>query len=158
MYMKSVAKWILSALLVALPLARAAAQVETPLKAHIRPVSLRPRSTAPIAAEVKFTWKGGQLLEGRLQVIFRCRGEVVGRYLSPELVINTGEQRIGFLFPAVKCDDSDAEIQAHMRFISVNGGIDLGKTALGYPVWMQRSLVICVGKLETGGSRNRTPS
>ena len=137
---RSAAIWILSILLAALPLARAEAQTESPLKVRLRPVSLRPRSTAPIATEAVFTWKGGQLLEGRLQVVFRSRGETVGRYLSPELVINSGEQRIGFLFPPVKCDDSDAEIEAHLRFITANGAINIGKSALAYPMWMQRAM------------------
>jgi hypothetical protein len=135
------------------PIPFALAQQKAPLAAKLNPASLRARTTAPMAVEVKLTWQGKQLLEGKLQLVLLNRGDVVGRYLSSDMALRAGEQRFRLLLPAIRADGSNTEVQVKMHFVTKSATFNLGEAMLSCPTWMQRSLIICIGETETGRTR-----
>ncbi len=112
------------------------------LTAEIQPLSLRPRSDAPMMVDVRLTSNVGHPLEGQLEMDLMDGPMVLYTYRTDDIVITPGKQSHRFILPAPASVDSGMAV--HMRFIGRNGEIDLGNTSFPATSAAERSFAICV--------------
>ena len=138
-------------------LAIACADAAQPLTAEIKPLALRPRTSAPETIDVKFNWSGSGLLEGALELTFIGEGDGRPLWRSHDLALIGGSQSFRLLIPAVDQGQYGGPRDVRARFMTKTGALDLGRFDFGMQTGAERRFTICVAKPPFGGpAKNAT--
>ena len=117
-----------------------------PLTAEIKPLALRPRTSAPETIDVKFNWSGSGLLEGALELTFMGDGDGRPLWRSHDLALTGGAQSFRLLIPPSYQDQYGGPRDVKARFVTKTGELDLGRFDFGAQTGAERSFTICVSK------------
>lgn len=121
------------------------------LAADLTAVSLRTRTAAPIAAELRFRWEGTQILEGHLEMDFYENTRLLGRCRTSDFSLTTGEQRFRTFLPPLPSPYSDSQVEVQMKFITLAGVFDVGPASVFMPTATERSMVLGWCSARLGG-------
>jgi hypothetical protein len=101
------------------------ARAQDALTARVTPLTLSPRSDAPIPVTVDLTWRGSRLLEGTLEITVESyeSPRIVARF--PDIALTNGSQSFRLLLPQPAVGQGD-ELGARVRFLARGEAIALG--------------------------------
>lgn len=100
------------------------------LTATVNEMAPRSRRTAPEWVEVLLTSRSTGIREGVLEFAMIEWGDVIYRYRTHELAINSGDQRFRFMLPAATLSGTNTDRTLQLRFIEQRGTTLLGEFPL----------------------------
>lgn len=89
-----------------------------PLRMGLTSMVPRPRSQAPQIVELGLQSDLPELLQGRLELQWYYGKRLIHSYVSPELVVATGSQRLRLTLPVLRVEDERVAITAYPRFVT----------------------------------------
>ena len=98
-----------------------------PLKLALTSIVPRPRSQAPQTIELSLHSDLREVLQGRLEIQWYYGKDLVHNYVSPELAVMAGTQRLRLVLPVFRVDDERIAITAYPRFVTARQVFDLGE-------------------------------
>ena len=104
----------------------------------------RARTSGPLLTQVKLTWTGRGLLEGRLELVLKSGHERLATCRTPDLALATGEQRFDLLLPAVSADSYDPQLDVYPRFLTRRKAFEFPMLHWMLPAPTERGCVLCV--------------
>lgn len=126
---------------------------QVPLTVALSPDAMQGRSCAPRSVQVKFISDEARLIEGRLEITIKNGNSVVGRHVSHDMALTTGEQTYRLLLPALWTQVDGSQCEAHMRFVTKRGTIDLGSEPFMVPALSERRVSIAATRLPLGAGK-----
>jgi hypothetical protein len=124
------------------------------LKAVVTPLSIHPRSNAPVIFDIRLQREGAGLVEGHLELTFIISGHVIHQR-SQELALAAGAQNFRIFTPPMPSGQSFSNLEARMRFVTKTGSsIDLGRSKLEAETGEARKFVIAVCDGHNAGMRD----
>ena len=124
------------ALVIALCVSAALGTAEEPpkLEASVRALAASLRDHAPIPVQVRLTWRGKGLLEGRLLYRMHEQGHHAMTLTGPELVVQPGERTIDVLLPSYPAHRVHELLTLDVTLDSNQGRFDCGSAILGMDI------------------------
>jgi hypothetical protein len=144
-------KRLLCATFILLQFLGAVARAAEKLEVDLFPFGLHTRTESPILTEVRFKWDGTRVLQGRLEMEFLEGRRVLGRYISSDLALTTGEQRFRMLLQPMPSPYSDSQVEVQMKFVTANAVFELTPSSIFMPTSGERSFVIAWCSARLGG-------
>ena len=113
------------------------------LKIKYFPDALKPRSSAPMGIEVRFSGvEPGEIIEGRLRLQYRDGNSVTAMFESPELALASGTSTYRFMVPEAHTSGYTTDTKVQCVFITAKKTIDLGTISTPLPNKQNRTMVI----------------
>lgn len=102
------------------------------------------RTGAPATVAWKLTSHSTSILEGRFRLTILDEREIVGRVLTDEVVLGTGEQIQRVMLPALEVNNPTQTADVHLEFVGQREKIDLGVFSLRFASSWGRQFAICI--------------
>jgi len=118
------------------------AEAASGLTAKIQPLTLRPRSDAPMMVDLVAAWDGKQPLEGQMRLELSDGHMRLYDYRTSDIVIAPGKQTMRLMLPAVTT--TNQQLGVDIRFVGKNGVVDLGRDSFVVISPTERSFLICM--------------
>jgi hypothetical protein len=114
-----------------------------PLTADVQPLTLRPRTDAPMIVDIRLRSSHRTLLEGSLELEARAGNEILFRQQTQELTLAPGVSTHRLLLPPTPAR-SWGGLDVELRFLTRVGSIDLGRFPLSTESSAARHYVIAI--------------
>lgn len=135
--------WLrLSVAALALCCARPSADAAGPLSLTARPVVARARSQAPQTIEVFLDSSSSQLVQGRLHLKWYLGKRLVHEFVSGDLAIAAGGQRLRVMLPPIVIHSERTPVTGYARFVTETQVIDFPEIDLVLPADWRRAFII----------------
>lgn len=115
-----------------------------PLRFSVKSIVPRARSHAPQMIEVGLDCDSDKLFEGRLELKWYLGKRLVHEFLSHELAVTAGGQRLRVTLPPIIVHSDKTPVTAYARFHAARQIIDLGEVDLVVPVNSKRAFVVAL--------------
>jgi len=123
-----------------------------PLRFSVKPIIPKARSHAPQLFEIGLDCDSDKFFEGRLELKWYLGKRLVHHYVSHELAVTPGGQRLRVALPPVVVHSEKTPVTAYARFISSRQVLDLGEVNPVIPVdWKRAFAVVYVEPHELAG-------
>ena len=121
------------------------AQNETKLlDASVVPITLKPRSFAPMQVDVTLDWKGQQIITGRLRLALHGSGQVIAIVESQPLSLITGPQTVRLTLPPIVGEYQGFQCRVDAWFVTNDRRIPLSSSIVLLPSNSERNFAIGV--------------
>jgi hypothetical protein len=113
-----------------------------PIRLIVRPVVGLARSLAPQTFEVGLESTSGKFYEGRLELQWYIGRRLVHEFVSRDLAITRGGQRMRLTVPPIVMYSDKTDVTVYGRFLTEREVIDLGEIPSDAPAITKRTFVI----------------
>lgn len=113
-----------------------------PLSLTVRPVVARARSQAPQTIEVFLDSSTSQLVQGRLHLKWYLGKRLVHEFVSSDLAIAAGGQRLRLMLPPIVVHSERTPVTGYARFVTEAKVIDFPEIDLVLPADWRRAFIV----------------
>lgn len=134
--------WLPTAILLLIATPTLAQSDQKLLDINLAPVTLKPRSFAPMQVDANIDWKGSGIITGRLRLVFQDRAQTLAIVESQPLSLITGRQTVRLTLPPMAGGYNGFQCRVDIAFITNDRRIRLSSSVILLPGTGERVMTI----------------